>query len=36
MEKDKEQDKKAFSFKINNLKKLNEILSENKTLKSLI
>ena len=37
MEKDKEQDKKAFSFKINNLKKkLNEILSENKTLKSLV
>ena len=37
MENDKEQDKKAFSFKINNLKKkLNEILSENKTLRSLV
>ena len=37
MENEKEQDKKAFSFKMNNLKKkLNEILSENKSLKSLL
>ena len=37
MENENEQEKKAFSFKMNNLKKkLNEILSENKTLKSLV
>jgi superfamily II RNA helicase len=37
MESSKEQDKKTLSFKMYNLKKkLNEILAENKTLKSLI
>ena len=37
MESDKEQENKAFSFKMHNLKKkLNETISENKTLKNLI